>query len=158
MKLIKQPACSRATSSVFIWTVLVGMSVSPAIGLGQEFEDFFKVEAKQALTEIKAVLSEPPFVPPPIERDSPARVVVELEVVEKVMPIADGVEYLFWTFGGSVPGKFIRVRTGDLVEFHLQNPPIFQDASQYRLARSYRSGRWRSQFFHCARASLTIYF
>ena len=37
--------------------------------------------------------------------------------------MADGVEYLFWTFGGEVPGLFIRVREGDLVEFHLGNHP-----------------------------------
>jgi nitrite reductase (NO-forming) len=27
---------------------------------------------------------------------------------------------MFWTFGGSVPGSFIRVRQGDTVEFHLK--------------------------------------
>jgi nitrite reductase (NO-forming) len=40
-----------------------------------------------------------------------------------VKKLADGVEYLFWTFGGDVPGSFIRVREGDLVEFHLSNHP-----------------------------------
>jgi nitrite reductase (NO-forming) len=33
------------------------------------------------------------------------------------------VKYTLWTFGGKVPGKFIRVREGDLVEFHLDNHP-----------------------------------
>ena len=42
------------------------------------------------------------------------------EVVKK---LADGVEYTFWTFGGDVPGRFIRVREGDVVEFHLNNHP-----------------------------------
>ncbi len=37
------------------------------------------------------------------------------------MQLADGVEYIMWTFGGSVPGKFIRVREGDLVEVRLTN-------------------------------------
>ena len=71
----------------------------------------------------KAVLTHAPEVPPPITRRHPAKVVVELEVLEKVMPLADGVEYTFWTFGGSVPGPFIRIRQGDLVEFHLHNHP-----------------------------------
>jgi len=70
-----------------------------------------------------AILTSPPMVPPPITRSSPAKVVVELEVVEKVMPMAEGVEYTFWTFGGSVPGKFIRVREGDTIELHLMNHP-----------------------------------
>lgn len=72
---------------------------------------------------IKAVLTSPPNVPPPIERDQPATLVVELEVVEKVASIAEGVDYTFWTFGGTVPGSFIRVRQGDTVEFHLKNHP-----------------------------------
>lgn len=71
----------------------------------------------------KAILTVPPQVPPPITRSSAAKVTVELEVVEKVMKIADGTDYTFWTFGGSVPGKFIRVRTGDTVEFTLANHP-----------------------------------
>jgi nitrite reductase (NO-forming) len=71
----------------------------------------------------QAVLTAPPDVPPPITRDFPARVVVHLEVRELVKRLADGVEYLFWTFGGTVPGSFIRVREGDLVEFHLENSP-----------------------------------
>ena len=70
-----------------------------------------------------AVLADPPNVPPPVARDHPTKVIVRLEVLEKVMRLADGVDYTFWTFGGSVPGKFIRVRRGDLVEFHLANHP-----------------------------------
>jgi nitrite reductase (NO-forming) len=72
---------------------------------------------------IDAVLTSPPNVPPPTGRTAPARVVVKLEVVEKVMPISEGVDYTFWTFGGTVPGSFIRIRQGDTVEFHLQNHP-----------------------------------
>jgi nitrite reductase (NO-forming) len=72
---------------------------------------------------IKAELTSAPAVPPPTKRDKPARVVVELEVREVVLPISDGVNYMFWTFGGKVPGRFIRVRTGDTVEFHLRNHP-----------------------------------
>ena len=49
--------------------------------------------------------------------------IVNLEVIEKEMEMMDGVKYNFWTFGGQVPGKFIRVRVGDLVEFHLKNDP-----------------------------------
>lgn len=64
-----------------------------------------------------------PAVPPPTNRNAPAKVVVELEVKEVVKQIAEGVNYTFWTFGGEVPGKFIRVRQGDVVEFHLQNHP-----------------------------------
>jgi len=72
---------------------------------------------------IKAFLTSPPHVPAPTYRNYPAKVVVELEVIEKEMPISEGVTYTFWTFGGTVPGSFIRVRQGDTVEFHLKNNP-----------------------------------
>ena len=68
-----------------------------------------------------AVLTDAPEVPPAIERDYATRVVVELETIEITKELAPGVEYTFWTFGGSVPGKFIRVREGDEIEFHLKN-------------------------------------
>lgn len=72
---------------------------------------------------IHAVLGIPPNVPPPLHRNHPAKVIVELEVIEKDMPISEGVTYTYWTFGGTVPGSFIRVRQGDTVEFHLKNAP-----------------------------------
>jgi nitrite reductase (NO-forming) len=73
--------------------------------------------------DIEAVMTDPPMVPPPTGRHAPARVIVELDVIEKEMPISEGVTYTFWTFGGTVPGKFIRVRQGDTVVFHLRNMP-----------------------------------
>ncbi|HEX7647800.1 MAG TPA: copper-containing nitrite reductase [Noviherbaspirillum sp.] len=72
---------------------------------------------------IHAQLTSPPFVPPAVNRKFPAKVIVDLEVVEKEMQISEGVSYTFWTFGGTVPGSFIRVRQGDTVEFHLKNHP-----------------------------------
>lgn len=71
----------------------------------------------------QAILTAAPQVPPPIARRHAARVIVRLEVREVVQRLADGVEYTFWTFGGGVPGSFIRVREGDVVEFHLGNHP-----------------------------------
>ncbi len=68
-----------------------------------------------------AVLTQAPNVPPPITRKKPAKVIVNVEVREVTKRLADGVEYVFWTFGGDVPGSFIRVREGDQVEFHLNN-------------------------------------
>jgi nitrite reductase (NO-forming) len=71
----------------------------------------------------RAQLTAPPMVPKPITRDYATKVTVELEVVEKTMRMADGVDYTFWTFGGTVPGSFIRVREGDQVDFVLKNHP-----------------------------------
>jgi nitrite reductase (NO-forming) len=68
-----------------------------------------------------AQLMAPPFIPAPIRRNHATTVVVNLETIEKEMEIADGTTYMFWTFGGTVPGSFIRVREGDRVIFNLTN-------------------------------------
>ncbi|WP_276495948.1 copper-containing nitrite reductase [Pontibacter litorisediminis] len=75
------------------------------------------------LPVIEAEITDAPNVPAPITRKHAAKVVVRLEVTEVVKKLADGVDYTFWTFGGSVPGKFIRIRQNDEVEFHLMNHP-----------------------------------
>ena len=79
--------------------------------------------ADPIIGEENAVLTDAPNVPPPIQRDHATKVVIHLEVKEVEGRLADGVRYTFWTFGGHVPGKFIRIREGDEVEFHLDNHP-----------------------------------
>lgn len=79
--------------------------------------------ADDALPQEEAKLTYAPEVPPPITRSGNAKVIVHLEAKEVAGRLADGVEYTFWTFGGHVPGKFIRVKEGDLVEFHFSNHP-----------------------------------
>ena len=70
---------------------------------------------------VNAEITDAPMVPKPLTYTSPKKVMVELETIEKVLQIGDSTEYTFWTFGGHVPGKFIRVRQGDLVDFTLKN-------------------------------------
>jgi nitrite reductase (NO-forming) len=74
-----------------------------------------------ALPEVKAILASAPQVPPPVDRAGNARVIVPLETTEVKGTLADGVQYTFWTFGGTVPGPFIRVRVGDVVQIRLKN-------------------------------------
>lgn len=69
------------------------------------------------------MLTYAPNVPPPIKRKKPARVKIELETVEVTKRLADGVNYTFWTFGGTVPGPMMRVRVGDYIDFTLKNHP-----------------------------------
>jgi nitrite reductase (NO-forming) len=55
---------------------------------------------------------------------SPAdRVVITLITEEKLGQLADGVTYDFWTFNGTVPGPFIRLRLNQTVEMHIINLP-----------------------------------
>ncbi len=77
--------------------------------------------AEKIVGEENAIITDAPNVPPVITRKNATKVIVHLEVREVEGRLADGVRYTFWTFGGKVPGKFIRVREGDLVEMHLDN-------------------------------------
>lgn len=105
---VPSPASPAATTT--------GASVAVPVGAKQVAD--LPIEGEEV-----AKLSTPPMVPPPITRKHATKVIVRLEVKEFEAEIADGVKYTFWTFGGSVPGSFIRVRQGDLVEFHLANHP-----------------------------------
>ncbi|WP_147678262.1 copper-containing nitrite reductase [Algibacter pacificus] len=73
--------------------------------------------------EMIAELTSPPHVPTPVGRRKAKKLIVEMEILEKEGEMTDGVKYMYWTFGGTVPGSFIRTRVGDEVEFHLQNHP-----------------------------------
>lgn len=66
-------------------------------------------------------LPAPPYVQSPVGNRAAKKVVVNLEVIEEVGELANGVEYNFWTFNGTVPGTFIRARVGDEIELHLKN-------------------------------------
>jgi len=63
------------------------------------------------------------LVPKPIGSREATKLVVHLEIKELEGEMVDGTKYTYWTFGGSVPGSFIRTRVGDEVEFHLENHP-----------------------------------
>jgi nitrite reductase (NO-forming) len=104
--------------------LLVGLVLEEAATTAQSHKPGGASAASAEVTRQEtAVLTDAPLVPPPITRDHPTKVIVKLEVREVVQRLADGVDYVFWTFGGRVPGKFIRVKHGDVVEFHLNNHP-----------------------------------
>lgn len=69
----------------------------------------------------EAKLTSPPFAPAPIGDRAAKKLIVRMETIEKTGELADGTQYNFWTFGGTVPGNFIRARVGDEIEFHLKN-------------------------------------
>lgn len=104
-----------AVAVAALFTNVLTASEAPVVATGK------KVIDPEVQGEEIAVLTQAPNVPPPITRKHPTKVIVHLEVRELTKRLADGVEYVFWTFGGDVPGSFIRIREGDQVEFHLNN-------------------------------------
>ena len=63
----------------------------------------------------------PANVPPPLTRKAPATVRIDLETIEIEAHLDANSRYRFWTFNGTVPGPFQRVRVGDTVEVYLKN-------------------------------------
>ena len=80
-------------------------------------------ELMKVYGESEAEMTAPPFVPRPVGKRAATKLIVNMEVIEKEMEMADGVTYNYWTFDGTVPGSFIRTRVGDEIEFHFKNHP-----------------------------------
>lgn len=100
---------------VFVW--FLGIAFLGNLAFAQE-----KAQGKVMLNLPKlketAVLTYAPEVPPPVKRTKPALVVVNLQSTRKVVEVSPGKKYEYWTFGDQVPGPFIRVRVGDVLEVH----------------------------------------
>ena len=110
------------------FALLIGTALALSTGVLADNQDTKTPENPTALKAaaelpvVEAELTFAPNVPKPITRTEPARVVVKLEALEKVMDIMDGVQFKYWTFNGATPAPFIRVREGDMVEVQLSNP------------------------------------
>jgi nitrite reductase (NO-forming) len=67
------------------------------------------------------IVRDPADLPAPVGHRGPRRVKVDLYTEEVTGKLADGATFRYWTFNGKVPGPFVRVRVGDVVEVHLKN-------------------------------------
>jgi len=104
------------------------LALTPLIALfscvdNNEKKDYENAADIPVSREMVAELTAPPHVPTPVGRRKAKKLIVNMEILEEVGEMTDGVKYTYWTFGGSVPGSFIRTRVGDEVEFHLKNHP-----------------------------------
>ena len=106
---------------------LIAVGLFLAVGLfscvKKEEKDAKYYESIKVEGQKTAELTAPPFVPKPVGDRPAMKLVVNMEIKEQEGEMVDGVKYTYWTFGGSVPGSFIRTRVGDEVEFHLKNHP-----------------------------------
>jgi len=68
-----------------------------------------------------SIVRDPADLPSPVGARDAETVRVDLEAVELEGRLADGATYTYWTFNGTVPGPFLRVRAGDTVELYLRN-------------------------------------
>ena len=89
-------------------TLVVGTPTGPTIG------------PEQAST-VPTITKDPTDLPPPITRNTTATVQIFLHAVEVTAEIEPGTSYQYWTYNGTVPGPFFRVRVGDNVVVHFSN-------------------------------------
>lgn len=78
-------------------------------------------EVQPAVANAASVIRNPADVPPPIGSREPMTLRIDMTATEVDGQLADGTTYRYMTFDGQVPGPMIRVREGDMVEFHLHN-------------------------------------
>ena len=101
---------------VFLTTY--GPSDGPALPFKSALE-FLKKSSK--MERVVNIGRDPNDIPPPIERNYSEKVKINLVTKEVISEVAPGVFLNYWTFDGTVPGPFLRVREGDTVELTLTN-------------------------------------
>jgi nitrite reductase (NO-forming) len=118
----KKPFVLLSSTGLFIGILLMILSACSQNKEAEE-KNYLGPEGIPVSQEMIAELTSPPNVPGPTGRRKAKKLIVNMEVLEEEGEMADGVKYVYWTFGGSVPGSFIRTKIGDEVEFHLKNHP-----------------------------------
>lgn len=79
--------------------------------------------ARGAMAEMAPeIIRDPADLPGPLEPGPPRVVKVDLSTPELMGALDTKSAYQYWTFNGRVPGPFVRVRVGDMVEVKLANP------------------------------------
>ncbi len=97
-----------------------GPADGPTLPLKSVFAFFRKLDSFERVSDIAR---NPLDVPPPLARASEAEVEINITAKEVIGEVAPGVILNYWTFDGTVPGPFLRVREGDSVSLTLHNDP-----------------------------------
>ncbi len=90
-------------------------------GVGPSESPHLHTLDKSLISKVSEISKDPSDIPRPISNDSDSKVFFKLEAKEVISYLADGTEYLFWTYNETVPGPFLRARVGDQIELVLSN-------------------------------------
>lgn len=102
-------------------TYLAGLPNSATASQAGEGNQSMEMPASAAVAGAVDIVRDPTDLPAPLPNRAAQNLRVDLETIEVAGQLADGTTYTYWTFGGKVPGPFIRTRVGDTVEVHLKN-------------------------------------
>jgi nitrite reductase (NO-forming) len=97
-----------------------GPSDGPMLPFANVVQFFKKFNSFERVEDIAR---NPNDIPQPLTYTEAHVVDIELTAKEVIGEMADGVTFNYWTFDGTVPGPFIRVREGDTVRLTLHNDP-----------------------------------
>ncbi len=97
-----------------------GPAGGPALPLSN-MRDFFKHFS--SFERVFDIARNPSDIPQTVTYNSEGVVEITLTAKEVIGEMADGVTFNYWTFDGTVPGPFLRVREGDTVRLTLNNDP-----------------------------------
>jgi len=97
-----------------------GPSDGPTLPLKNIFAFFGNLDSFERISDIAR---NPLDVPSPTNRTEESEVEIHLTTKEVLAEIAPGVTLNYWTFDGTVPGPFLRVREGDTVSLTITNDP-----------------------------------
>lgn len=95
-----------------------GPSKGPGLPFGNVMQFFWNFHNFEKVADIAR---DPNEIPAPITRTQNETVHVEITAKEVISQIAPGVYFNYWTYGGKVPGPFVRVLEGDTVEVTFHN-------------------------------------
>jgi nitrite reductase (NO-forming) len=97
-----------------------GPAEGPVLPFGNVVSFFTNFNAFERVSDIAR---DPNDVPPPLKRSKSATVQIDITAKEVIAEMAPDVYMNYWTFDGTVPGPFLRVREGDTVVLTLRNDP-----------------------------------
>src|SRR3989338_10875236 len=120
-----------------VW-IFVGIIIF-IIGVGIAYKTTREISPAAKPVSVSDISKHADDLPSPIVRRENKKVVVELETKEVIAELAPWVTYEYWTYNGTVPGPFIRVKEGDTVEIRLNHSQGDQDRKSTRLNSSHSS-------------------
>lgn len=97
-----------------------GPAAGPAIPVNNMLQ-FFRRHSR--FERVADIARDPADIAYPVTRSANGTVKIELEAKEVLAEMAPGITFNYWTFNGTVPGPFLRVKEGDTVEITLSNHP-----------------------------------
>jgi len=89
--------------------------------IGMEGQLIVGDPSEVSVPDAPSLAKDPTELPGPIGAREPREVTLDLVTTERLGRLADGANFNFWTFNDTVPGPFLRVRTGDTVHVNLTN-------------------------------------